>query len=681
MVRTSMASPFATRIVAYVAISAWSCACNKTGVSATQGVCGPANGQTLSSAPTANLCSLGTSSTVTGAGPWLWTCNGANGGSNDRCSASLSTTAGVCGTANGQTLSTAPTSDLCNAGTATVVSGTGPWTWSCDGGDGGSDASCSAGVVPTNGACGSANGQVTSATPATNLCSAGLPSGVAGSGPWSWTCDGTDGGMNASCIGYAASQVIPSTLFGASFRLQNDPWPPLDGNSQDAKIYATRIWDDWVTDAPAQTGGLKWSDIQPTNATPTWTNLDIRVNQARNMSPTGTPLPIIYTFGGTPEWATVCAGLADPSTCLPGHPDGGYGGGTQCKGPTDYGCLPPSDINADGTGADSYFSTLVSQLAGRYAGEITYYEIWNEADSTNFFCQTGGTVPCGGGSSYTTANTPALQRLVRMAWDLKNIVHCIDPSAAILSPSFHVLTALTWFHNYNITTIDAPAGVAGVNGVPAGCNWPAQTVIGKETYDYVNIHARGDSTVAPSPTGNWNPDAITVAYANTAQEIANDDLPNPTVIFNDEYGYTTATEGGGNVSSYSAYVSRGLIWCASLGFTQCDWYQWDSQFGAGLSETANGTAYDTTVGWLTGAIITAPCTDAGTLYTCGVLQGGTNYLIAWDTSKTCNPSCTYDSHSFGAQYGHYDDLTSSANATSGGNGTAPVGWQPIRLGP
>lgn len=50
---------------------------------------------------------------------------------------------GVCGADDGKTLNVAPT-NLCNAGTASAVSGTGPWTWTCAGIGGGSTASCSA---------------------------------------------------------------------------------------------------------------------------------------------------------------------------------------------------------------------------------------------------------------------------------------------------------------------------------------------------------------------------------------------------------------------------------------------------------------------------------------------------------------------------------------------------------
>jgi len=59
-------------------------------------------------------------------------------------------TAGTCGSANGTTVGTAPTNNLCGTGTATAVSGSGPWTWSCTGSNGGSTVSCSASVIPAH---------------------------------------------------------------------------------------------------------------------------------------------------------------------------------------------------------------------------------------------------------------------------------------------------------------------------------------------------------------------------------------------------------------------------------------------------------------------------------------------------------------------------------------------------
>src|SRR3989338_690792 len=51
------------------------------------GVCGSVNGTTVSSIPTTNLFSTGASSSVSGSGPWNWTCVGINGGTSASCSA------------------------------------------------------------------------------------------------------------------------------------------------------------------------------------------------------------------------------------------------------------------------------------------------------------------------------------------------------------------------------------------------------------------------------------------------------------------------------------------------------------------------------------------------------------------------------------------------------------------
>ena len=56
---------------------------------AVNGACGTANGMSLSSAPTANLCSAGTASAVTNPGSWTWSCNGVYSGTNASCSATV----------------------------------------------------------------------------------------------------------------------------------------------------------------------------------------------------------------------------------------------------------------------------------------------------------------------------------------------------------------------------------------------------------------------------------------------------------------------------------------------------------------------------------------------------------------------------------------------------------------
>jgi hypothetical protein len=120
-------------------------------------------------------------------------------------------TNGICGAVNGQSLTTAPTSNLCSAGTASAVSGSGPWTWSCAGSNGGTTASCSASLATTSGS----QGAIPTGLPSTLFVGLSAHSGaeqdwVKSSGlPW------------AVCYQYISSGVLPSqswvTTWGTNF--------------------------------------------------------------------------------------------------------------------------------------------------------------------------------------------------------------------------------------------------------------------------------------------------------------------------------------------------------------------------------------------------------------------------------------------------------------------------------
>jgi uncharacterized repeat protein (TIGR02543 family) len=53
------------------------------------GACGGSDKGTFTMAPTSNLCSSGTASAISGSGPWVWTCAGISGGIDAACSASI----------------------------------------------------------------------------------------------------------------------------------------------------------------------------------------------------------------------------------------------------------------------------------------------------------------------------------------------------------------------------------------------------------------------------------------------------------------------------------------------------------------------------------------------------------------------------------------------------------------
>ncbi len=482
--------------------------------------------------------------------------------------------------------------------------------------------------------------------------------------------------ITASASGYSSATFaetatsaaggIPASLFAAGWNsISGNPppptWCPTDSNGAVAKASVMRLWD----------SGVKWDQVETGNGTYNWNKLDavLKTGNAYTgnvpmVANPACPMSVIYTIGGTPQWATACSGSGDPSTCLPGPTGSGYGGGTQCASPDDWSCLPPADVNTDGTGANAFFQNFIYTVANRYGSAIQYYELPNESDSPNFWCQAGGTVPCGGGNSSTTANTAALKRLIRVGWDMKQIVHCLNPSAKILSPAFHVGTALTWMHQFAISSIQAPAG--SING----CTWAAQTVTGAQTFDIVNFHGRGAGALNSDPT------QFMIAYNNAVTEANNDGLPDA-YFFDDEMGYV-GTAQAANKDIQAAYVAISYVLRASVSnppMQLAGWYQWDSAQG-GLQGSIAGLAYNTVAGWLVGSTLNA-CTTAGTVYTCtGKTAGGAAFAVMWDMGQNCNSGCTTGNES-ASGYSTWTDIAGVGHSISGG--VVPVGLKPVRV--
>lgn len=185
------------------------------------GACGSAKNQTFSSAPTTNLClyTWMTASAVTldtSTWKWKWTCTGSPGATVN-CTAIA---APLCGSSNNQSFNSAPTSNLCSTGIASSVSGSGPWSWTCTTG---SSVSCSATKAAVPGACGtlgttttalaegyttfSGNSVCKGASCIPGLCAnyntpsgSNLPTGsVFDCDTLYWGCTGQNGGEQAYC--------------------------------------------------------------------------------------------------------------------------------------------------------------------------------------------------------------------------------------------------------------------------------------------------------------------------------------------------------------------------------------------------------------------------------------------------------------------------------------------------
>jgi len=324
-------------------------------------------------------------------------------------------------------------------------------------------------------------------------------------------------------------------------------------------------------------------------------------------------MDVIYTLGGTPGWAT--------SQIAPR---------TACETAGTYSCLPPLDVDKApgsglGDGTDATWIDFLTALATRYKGQIQFYELWNEPDSSNFW-----------------AGTDA--QFARMMNDAAATIRSIDPAARILSPSFHGPTAATWF-----ATFLAGGGAAD--------------------FDIVNFHGRG------AGAANIQPEAIITTFAESETVIAANGLANRP-FWDDEAGWLQDQVTDPDMQA--AYVARSYILHASLGIARFYWYQWDSIPPYGLQGTIGGTAYVQAARWLVGSVISS-CTPTGTIYSCQLtLSGGGKGLILWDAAQSCAAGvCATTATAVDAQYVQYLDV--AGNAVPIQNNSAPVGAKPILL--
>ena len=203
---------------------------------AVNGSCGTSNGQTFTSAPTANLCSVGTPTSVGGSGPWTWNCAGSGGGTTADCAANL---LNICiGDVNGDGAVNLADAIL----TLKVMTGMNPTgiriNYPTSGADANSDGKVSSAEVisalqvlsglrfsvcnqatPVDGVCGSSNGGIFTTVPSAGLCDAGSATSVIGDGPWSWSCTGANGGATAAC-----AATLQGTYVWDSAQWDNGLW-------------------------------------------------------------------------------------------------------------------------------------------------------------------------------------------------------------------------------------------------------------------------------------------------------------------------------------------------------------------------------------------------------------------------------------------------------------------------
>jgi hypothetical protein len=172
--------------------------------------------------------------------------------------------------------------------------------------------------------------------------------------------------------GASTSITTPTSAIPTTFSAMSEngvaawsPWPAVSFGT-------FRMWDT----------GTRWNQIETSAGSYNWTKADKVVNLARSNGK-----DLIYTFGGTPTWAS-----SEPSQGCP------YGNGS---------CAAPKSM--------SDLSAFAKAVATRYKGRIRYYELWNEPNDTHYY-------------------TGSMSNMVTMAATIHDAIKSVDPSAVILSP-------------------------------------------------------------------------------------------------------------------------------------------------------------------------------------------------------------------------------------------------------
>lgn len=445
-----------------------------------------------------------------------------------------------------------------------------------------------------------------------------------------------------------------SEFFGIHVNhLNNNPSWPVD-----VPVASLRMWDD-------QTG---WAQIQ-TSAGPTasnfnWTNMDFWLGLAQQNG-----VDVLYDLSRTPSFAQCTAGDTICSLAGSASVACAYGPPTVTD-PTEGGpgqCLPPSDLNADGTGTNQFWIDWVTAVAAHSKASTTahikYYEIWNEPSIAKSWQGTAA-------------------QLVRLTQDARCIIigtNCsslstysqtgIDPSAMITTPAY-----------VGLTTSD-PASDASFFMSQFLTQCLGGSPCGGQLVDIIAFHGY----VGTDPPENFVPEF------NNLTGVLSGILggPNKLPVFNTE-GSWNSVNPVTDPDQQAAWLSRYVLLQYSAGVQKFYWYSWDGGT-VGLWTAASGTSkaghtYGIMNMWLgkgtTSGVATStgPCSAQGSIYTCNYTRsGGYQALAVWDASQTCNAgNCTTSTFDVPSKYVQYIDTTGTTTSLNGAT-TVNISLRPILL--
>ena len=397
-------------------------------------------------------------------------------------------------------------------------------------------------------------------------------------------------GIPAAYLGF---NLHPGVLKGTI------PWPAIPFGS-------VRLWDT----------GTSWAAINSAEGVYDFSILDAWLDLGTQNGKTD----FLYTFGVVPPWAS--SNPNDQSCLKPTRPAGS--------------CDPPSDLNADGSGADQFWKDFVTAIVQHAGGKIHSWEIWNEPDVPNEW-------------------TGTMAQMARMAQDAYTIIKAADPTAVVTTP----------------TAVDDGGGLQGIGG------WLSSylTVNGGKFADIVSFHGYVGVSQG-SFAGNIS------SIVDTIDTIAIGTLAaKPRWDTEGSWGKDVSLP---DLDLQAAFLAQMYLLQWSNGVQRFYWYQYGNTGGGTLWTDAGltpaGIAYAQVYDWMVGGTMAQACSRTGSVWTCNLTKpGGVEEQAVWDSAQTCAAGhCTTSSYTPDTVYNKYADL--AGNLTSFTPGTAiAIGVKPILL--
>jgi Glycosyl hydrolases family 39 len=309
--------------------------------------------------------------------------------------------------------------------------------------------------------------------------------------------------------------------------------------------------------------GTIWYTLEPRKGQWSFRQLDEDVSMAEQHK-----VGLLLTLGQTPQWAS--SRPTEPPTYRTGA------------------AAPPKN--------EEDWKTYVRTVATRYQGHIHEYEIWNEPNLNEFY-------------SGTT------EELFTLAKDAYEIIHEIDPTAIVISPSITGFYAVGWLNHY----LDLGGGKYA-------------DVIGYHFY-----------------TTPHSPEAAIVVIQQVKAAMHSHGINKP--LWNTEAGYLIKSDfhefppGQGSMNRILsheealAYVMRSYLLNWASGVSRLYWYDWDGGTmglgdNSGKQQKPAAKGYNTIEEWLAGSVVRSCSADIDNNWTCEVSRDKKDRWIVWNAEHT-----------------------------------------------